>query len=187
MVKHLLVPLEGNERAEAVLPTLHRLDALGLDEITLLRTEMPVAADEYAIVSDSALQQARAYLREVQERLHGLKAPVRILVRIGPATSTILETAREKNASMILVAMARRARLVRFLFGNVTEQLVQRSSIPVLAVPPPWSYDLAPPQPAAERPLRNLLVPLDGKRTSAEILRSISPAPPARACSSSAC
>ncbi len=170
MVKHLLVPLEGNDRSEAVLPTVRRLDALGVGEITLLRADMPVVADEYIAVSETVLRDARTYLKGVQDRLSDLKAPVRILARIGPAASTILETAREKGATMILVAMARRARLVRFLFGNVTEHLIQRSTIPVLAVPPPWSYDLAPAQPASERPFRQILVPLDGRKASAGIL-----------------
>jgi nucleotide-binding universal stress UspA family protein len=164
MVKHLLVPLEGNEGAEAVFPMIRRLDALGLDQITLLRTEMPVAADEYAVVSDSALRQARDYLQDARDRLGDIRAPVRLLARIGPAASTILETAEEKGATLILAAVARRARLVRFLFGNVTERLVHRSTIPVLAVPP-LRVDSIP-----DRPFRNILVPLDGKRTSIAVL-----------------
>lgn len=160
MVKHLLVPLEGNERSEGVIPMLRRLDALGVDEITLMRADMPVAADEYVAVTETALRDARAYLKGVQDRLKDLKAPVRILARIGPAASTILEVAREKGATLILMAMARRSRLVRFLFGNVTEHLVERSTIPVLSVP----------SLASARPLRQILVPLDGKRTSAGIL-----------------
>jgi len=159
MVKHLLVPLEGNGHSELVFPMLRRLDALGIDQVTLLRADMPVAADEYVTVTETALCESRLYLKGVQDRLSDLRAPIRLLARIGPAASTILEVAEEKGATMILMAMARRARLVRFLFGNVTEHVVQRSVIPVLTVPT-----------AGDRLLRNILVPLDGRKSSAEIL-----------------
>lgn len=161
-MKHVLVPLEGNERAEAVFPMLRRLDALGLDEITLMRTDMPVAADEYIVVSATALHEARTYLQGARGRLGRLRTPVRLLARIGPAASTILETASEKGATLILMAKARRPRLVRFLFGSVTEHVVQRSRIPVLTVP---SAEHGP-----ARPFRNLLLPLDGRKSSAAIL-----------------
>ncbi|HEV3029453.1 MAG TPA: universal stress protein [Planctomycetota bacterium] len=170
MFDHLLVPLEGNEFAESVLPVVRRLDALGVSEITLLRTEMPVAVDEYTVACEAALHQAQKYLAEVRERLSGIKAPIRTLTQIGPAASTILEVARDRRATLILASIAHRSRLVRFLFGNVTERLVERSRIPVLAVPPSWVHDLGSDVAPGERLARNILVPLDGGQASRSIL-----------------
>src|SRR5579859_950535 len=170
MFEHLLVPLEGNEFAESVLPVVRRLDALGVGEITLLRTEMPVAVDQYAVVCEAALEQAQKYLQEVRERLSGIKAPIRTLTQIGPAASTILEVARDRRATLILAAIAHRSRLVRFLFGNVTERVVQRSPVPVLAVPPSWTHLLGAELAPGERLARSILVPLDGGRASRSIL-----------------
>jgi len=170
MLNHLLVPLEGDGFAESVLPVIRRLDVLGVEEITLLRTEMPVAIDQYAVVSDAALDQAEKYLQEVRQKLAGVKASIRTLAEIGPAASTILEVAREQKASLILAAIAQRSRLVRFLFGNVTERLVQRSPIPVLAVPSAWARDLGADPAPGERLARSILVPLDGGRASRSIL-----------------
>jgi nucleotide-binding universal stress UspA family protein len=170
MFDHLLVPLEGNEFAESVLPVVRRLDALGVGEITLLRTEMPVAVDQYAVVCEAALEQAEKYLLDVRERLAGIQAPIRTLTRVGPAASTILEVARERKSTLILAAIAHRSRLVRFLFGNVTERLVQRSPVPVLAVPPSWAQLLGAEPAPGERLARSILVPLDGGRASQSIL-----------------
>ncbi|HVR87887.1 MAG TPA: universal stress protein [Planctomycetota bacterium] len=170
MFDHLLVPLEGNEFAESVLPVVRRLDALGVSEITLLRTEMPVAVDQYAVACEAALEQAQKYLQEVRERLSGIQAPIRTLTQIGPAASTILEVARDRRATLILAAIAHRSRLVRFLFGNVTERLVERSRIPVLAVPPSWVHELGADAAPGERLARNILVPLDGGHASRSIL-----------------
>jgi nucleotide-binding universal stress UspA family protein len=170
MFDHLLVPLEGHEFAESVLPVVRRLDALGVSEITLLRTEMPVAVDEYAVACEAALDQAQKYLVEVRGKLSGLKAPIRTLTQIGPAASTILEVARDRRATLILASIARRSRLVRFLFGNVTERLVERSRVPVLAVPPSWAQELGPELAPGERLARSILVPLNGGRASRSIL-----------------
>src|SRR5579862_7547843 len=170
MFDHLLVPLEGNEGAESVLPIVRRLDALGVSEITLLRTEMPVAVDQYAVVCEVSLEQARKYLLEVREKLSGVKASIRTLAQIGPAASSILEVARDQGATLILASIAHRSRLVRFLFGNVTERLVERSRIPVLAVPPSWAHELDSEVAPGERLARSILVPLDGGRASRSIL-----------------
>jgi nucleotide-binding universal stress UspA family protein len=170
MLDHLLVPLEGNEFAESVLPVVRRLDALGVSEITLLRTEMPVAVDHYAVVCEAVLDQARKYLLEVRERLSGVKAPIRTLTQVGPAASTIMEVARDRKATLILASIAHRSRLVRFLFGNVTERLVACSRIPVLAIPPSWAQELGSELAPGERLARCILVPLDGGHASRSIL-----------------
>ncbi|HLY09947.1 MAG TPA: universal stress protein [Planctomycetota bacterium] len=169
MMKHLLVPLEG-ESVERLLPVIRRLDGMGVSEITLLRSEFPMVADEYAVVSETLLQEAKGLLEEVRGRLSGLQASVGTVARIGPATATILEVAEETKATLILVASGQRSRLTRMLFGGAVERLVQRSTIPLLTVPPPWTYEIAPSLPPDERPLRAILVPLDGERASRGIL-----------------
>jgi len=170
MLNHLLVPLEGSAFAESALPVVRRLDALGVGRITLLRTEMPVAVDQYSVVCEAALDQARRYLCDVRDRLAGVRASIRMLARVGPAAATILEVAREQEASLILASMAQRSRLVQFLFGNVTERLVQRSPVPVLAVPAPWAHELGAEPAPGERLTRSILVPLDGGLASRSIL-----------------
>jgi len=165
-MKRLLVPLAGEDSAATLLPLLRRLDALGVSEITLLRTEMPVAVDEYAVVSEALLEEAKTAVEDLRRRLKDLKARVDGMARIGPVVTTTLEVAGEVDATLIVASLASRSRLARFLFGNVTERIIQRSPIPVLAVPPPWSYDLAP-EPAEDGRLpRTILAPLDGGRAS---------------------
>jgi nucleotide-binding universal stress UspA family protein len=170
MLKRLLVPLEGDETVDTVLPVLRRLDALGVTEVTLLRTEMPVAVDEYAVVSEALLHEARSYLADVRDRMKGLKARIQTVARIGPVVATTLEVAAERDSTLIVTTVAHRPRIVRFLFGSVTERLVERSRIPVLVVPPPWSYELAPARSESDGSPRSILVPLDGGRASATIL-----------------
>ena len=110
---------------------------------------------------------AREGANEVRLRLSGLGATVHTLAQIGPAAATILEVSQDLSVSLILMSMPRRPRLVRFLFGNVTERVVQRSRIPVLAVPPAGVPES---DPERDGDLRSILVPLDGGQGSRSIL-----------------
>lgn len=169
MKERILVPLGGSPESESVLPYLRRLCRLGTAEVTLFRTEMPAAIDPYTVVSDAVLVQTRRYLNEVKGRLSQVRAHVRALARIGPPAETILEVAHEKEATLILMSTGRRAPLSRLFFGSVAERVVQRSPIPVLVIPPAWSYDLAP-LPTEIRPVENILIPVDGEPASLAVL-----------------
>jgi nucleotide-binding universal stress UspA family protein len=170
MHDHILVPLGGSRDAEAVLPYLRRLVRLGASEVTLLRTEMPVSIDPYTVVSDAVLVHARRYLNEVKGRLSELKVHVRALARIGPPAETILDVAREKEVSLILLAGSGKAPLTRLLFGSVPERIVQKSPVPVLVIPPARPDDPRPELPAEIRPVENILVPVDGGDASMAVL-----------------
>jgi nucleotide-binding universal stress UspA family protein len=170
MLEHILVPLDGTSESEEALPYVRRLVGLGASRITLLRAELPVAMDEYAMVSEAARDQARVYLQEVKARLSDLPVRIGILPLIGPPSSAALEAAEMKQISLIVIAEAPRPRLARMLLGSVSERIVQRSPVPVLVVPPHWTYDLEPPMPPELRPIRTVLVPLNAASASRVIL-----------------
>ena len=170
MLEHILVPLDGTSESEEALPYVRRLVGLGASRITLLRAELPVAMDEYAMVSEAARDQAREYLQGVKARLSDLPVRIGILPLIGPPASAALDATDLKQISLIVIAEAHRPRLARLLLGSVSERIVQRSPVPVLVVPPHWTYDLEPPMPPELRPIRTVLVPLNGASASRVIL-----------------
>jgi nucleotide-binding universal stress UspA family protein len=134
MKHHLLVPLAGTPESESVLRHLPRLARRG-SSVTLLRSEMPAALEQYTDLSDAALEHARRYLEGVRERLSDLDVRVRTVARIGAPAQTIVEVAREVGATLILLSSGRRAGLARFLFGSVPGAVVKRSPVPVLVIP----------------------------------------------------
>jgi nucleotide-binding universal stress UspA family protein len=170
MLKHILVALDGTSGSDEILPLLCRLAGLGAQKITLLRADLPVAIDEYSVVTEAVLEQSRRYLEDMKNQLPDLKIPVDILPRIGPPAAIAIETAETEGASMIVIAAPRGNRLVRFLLGSVPERIVQRSPMPVLVVPPRWSYELASATPPDQRPIRNILVPLHGAAAADALL-----------------
>jgi len=134
MKEHLLVPLAGTPESEIVLSQLPRLAKRG-STVTLLRTEVPAALEQYTDLSDAALEHARRYLHNVKRRLSGLKVPIRTLARIGAPAETILMVAREIDATLIVLSSNHHSPVARFLFGSVPATVVKRSPIPVLVLP----------------------------------------------------
>jgi len=134
MKEHLLVPLAGTPESESVLAQLPRLAKRG-STVTLLRTEVPAALEQYADLSDAALAHAKRYLEKVKQRLSGLKVPVRTLARIGAPAETILDVAREIGATLVVLSSSHHSPLARFLFGSVPATVVKRSAVPVLVLP----------------------------------------------------
>lgn len=135
MKEHVLVPLAGLPDLEAVLPHLRQLIRRGVKGVTLLHTELPVSIEGFELLRDASLAHARTFLARAKRRLGKLQVPVHVVAAIGAPAETILDVARERKATLILLSSARRSGLARFLFGSVAEQVVRSSPVPVVVVP----------------------------------------------------
>ena len=135
MKEHVLVPLAGLPEFEAVLPHLRRLIRRGVAEITLVHTELPVSIEGFELLRDASLAHARSFLARVKRRVSRLKVRVNVVAAIGAPAETILDVARDRKATQILLSSTRRSGIARFLFGSVSEQVVRRSPVPVVVVP----------------------------------------------------
>src|SRR5688572_35586 len=135
MKEHVLVPLAGSPESLCVLPHLRALVRRGVSDITLLRAELPASLEGFDLLRDAALAHARSFLAKVKRRLSGLKVRVETVAVVGAPAETILDVARERKATLILLSSARRSSLARWLFGSVAEQVVRRSPVPVVVIP----------------------------------------------------
>lgn len=135
MKEHVLVPLAGLPELQAVLPHLRRLIRRGVKGVTLLHTELPASIEGFELLRDASLAHARSFLARAKRRLSKLQVPVHVVAAIGAPTEVILDVARERKATVILLSSARRSAFARFLFGSVAEQVVRRSPVPVVVVP----------------------------------------------------
>jgi nucleotide-binding universal stress UspA family protein len=156
MVRQVLVPLDGSDRAEAVLPWAALLARLTAAEIILLRV-VPSGTES----DDEA---ARADLAAIADQVLASRVPVRPEVVSGQPVEQILAAA--PTAGLIAMTTRGRTGLGRWLLGSVADAVVRGAGVPVLlvtaAVPPP----VAP-------TLRRLVVALDG---SARAARALPPA-----------
>jgi nucleotide-binding universal stress UspA family protein len=73
------------------------------------------------------------FLETVKEHLKDDR--IDTVVKEGDATEMILETAKEINADMIIMASHGRKGLERILVGSVSENVLRHTAIPILIIP----------------------------------------------------
>jgi nucleotide-binding universal stress UspA family protein len=170
MIERIIVPLDGSLTAEAILPQVRRILHRHDSELILVRAVVPVPAENSILVTDAGTQGAREYLHGVEERLDRQGVRVRSEVRVGSPIGVILDVAEDRKATMIAMATHGATGLKRILLGSVAEALLRKSPVPVLAVRPFWTSDEPPSDDAERRPLRTLLVPVDGSDLSSVVV-----------------
>jgi nucleotide-binding universal stress UspA family protein len=146
----LLVPLDGSELAEAVLPMAAQL-ALQLGaSVTLLRSldlpDLTVAnngraaagIDAIKVIIPTERQHALAYLEKMQRQLESQGIPTATLMTEGGAAEDIALQASEmeKAGEVVFIVMATHGRtgLGRWLYGSVAGALLHLATTPLLIV-----------------------------------------------------
>lgn len=67
--------------------------------------------------------------------------PIKTYIQTGRALYTILEETKNQNIDLIIMGSKGRTGLEKILWGSTTAQIIQRSDVPVLAVPKESSYN----------------------------------------------
>jgi len=131
MFQRVLVPLDGSTPAERSIPWAR---ALSSRRPILLRAVEPIYFFDMAapLYFPQLESQARRYLRHVaRDQAPGAKT----LVRTGAPVGTVLETAREVGADLIVLTRHDGSELSRRFLGGTTDRLIHRTWIPLLIVP----------------------------------------------------
>jgi nucleotide-binding universal stress UspA family protein len=145
MYQRILVPLDGSEMSEAVLPHAKRLSLALNCEIVLLHVEAtPVPefnphATPLAPLSDEVNQlraEEKAYIKRVCSGLESEGLRTTYLLREGLVAETILDAAEVMQADLIAMSTHGRTGMLRLLLGSVAEQVVHQSKIPVMLIRP---------------------------------------------------
>jgi nucleotide-binding universal stress UspA family protein len=141
--QRILVPLDGSQRTECVLPTVARIARAHDTEVLLVHVVqelLPTSVLHTAEDLELARQLASHLEASAKAYLEGLRAG---LVRDGTAVRTlvvrhanqrhsIIETARHEHADLLVVAAHGAACDPDRTFGSVTEYLLTHSVVPVL-------------------------------------------------------
>lgn len=146
MFKRILVPLDGSELSESVLPHVAALAQCTGAEVILLRV---VSVPAYEPVFGEALHSpiaprdqvdprshAEGYLQRVSYDYFPRGVNVKCEVTGGPVADSILDYAEGAQADLIAMSTHGRSGLARLVIGSVAEQIVQRSHLPVLLIHP---------------------------------------------------
>jgi nucleotide-binding universal stress UspA family protein len=146
MYRHILVPLDGSALAEQVLPHVHALAANeGTTRITLLRAVPPIfttSVDYSGMLATTAdtletlEQEATNYLAQIANQFTAEGYNVQTEVSALPAAEAVLDYAERHGVDLIAIATHGRSGVSRWVFGSVTQKVVQACPVPVLVIRP---------------------------------------------------
>jgi len=139
MFKKILVAVDGNDPASrAVDLAVEFVEQVGakigvLHVVDSSRAYMP----DLGLSDDTTMAELRRHavgvLAEACERIPAVLKPLQLLAEGDPA-ETIITTAREWKADLIVVGNDSRGRLAHFLLGSTADSVVRRASCPVMVV-----------------------------------------------------
>jgi len=168
MFEKMLVPLDGSELAEAVLPYVEDLAQRCASEVILLRVvPMPQDTTTVGVFQPSMSLPGAAYdevlarhpiyreqeievlrtetersLAGAKERLSQAVPKVRVEVAFGRPAKTIVEYAEKENVDLIAISTHGRTGFGRWVFGGVVDRVLRAATVPVLLIRPPGAGKL---------------------------------------------
>lgn len=139
--KTILAPTDFNKRAKTAhkyalevasrsKSRLHLLHAVEEPYDFATRVEEVVEA-----ASEVAQEKFEQMIRTVRKREEYRGLPIEFQIKRGMPYSTIMETARDINADLIIMGTKGESSIKRILFGDITSNVILDSGIPVLTVP----------------------------------------------------
>jgi nucleotide-binding universal stress UspA family protein len=167
MIDTILVPLDGSELAEQILPYAKTLAAKTRAELVLLSAVVPVqtwlgASGTSARWKEEA-EKATSYLESVRQQISAV-GRVRTKVMWGTAAGCIRDTADTEGADLIAMTTHGRSGFPRLVMGSVAGEVLHTARQPVLLVRAGQG------QPPGEVNIKRILVPVDGSPLSASVL-----------------
>lgn len=151
MYKKIIVPLDGSELAECVLPHVEAIaKGCGNPEVILVNVVQTPEKywsytyldkkDRQQFMSEDAAQamkETKAYLDKVAKSTSMSGLNVKTDVFVGEPTELIADYANKKEADLIVIATHGRSGVSRWTFGSVADRLLRSSCVPVLMVRAP--------------------------------------------------
>jgi nucleotide-binding universal stress UspA family protein len=131
----ILVPLDGSEIAERVLPLAVELGQSFQSVLILFHADSPVGRAPASPCQELHAGAATAYLEKVADSLRAQNAQVRTIVRPGRPVPALLTVAEELNVGLIAMTTHGRSGLRRAVYGSVADAIIRHSARPVLVCP----------------------------------------------------
>jgi nucleotide-binding universal stress UspA family protein len=149
MYKKIMVPVDGSELAECVLPHVQTMAAAkGVQTVVFVRVVEPLSLtpvrgetwlteEEMKQVDTKSEAVAESYLEKLVSGLDYGKVAIQKEVLVGRAAEQLAEYAGKNDISLIIVATHGRSGVSRWVWGSVADRLLRSVGMPVLMVRPP--------------------------------------------------
>jgi len=169
MLRKVLVPLDGSELAEEVLPLAAQIARAPGASVILLQVILP---SSYITTSpleplrleekarEDAIARANAYLQRIRASEQFRHMRVETVVELGGAPHSIIAYAQAHQVDLIVMRSHGETGFKRWLLGSVARQVLRHSFIPVLVIRERSTAPGTLMEPFMHAP--RILVPLDG-------------------------
>lgn len=151
MYKRILVPMDGSERSEQILPHVETVSTPGSTTVILLYVIEPIAPSFTPGMSmmvspppqemelfwknmQVAEKEATDYLQKQAATLTKKKIATEAVVLRGEPVNAIVNTAREKDVDLIAMTSHGRTGLERVFYGSVTSGVLHKVDRPLLLI-----------------------------------------------------
>jgi len=170
MFNRILVPMNGSESTERILPHLVQMTNWCDSELTLLHVLRPTRSRstghlqiEYPnMLTDRAQGLAREYFAEVVEQFHNVGIMAHSTTAAGELVDTVVSRASAGGFDLMALAAGERHPALRHVTESVSEKIRVRSPIPMLILNGHRARNMK----SGDVPLTRLLVALNGTRVS---------------------
>jgi nucleotide-binding universal stress UspA family protein len=148
MYKHIMVPLDGSELAECVLPhVLTIAKGCQVPKVSLVRVVTPFkiyGPDLTGGVDPSVLQRledesmalARTYMEKVGKKLKADGIDAHTEVMFGGVLEALTDYIDKKQVDLIVIATHGRSGVSRWVWGSVADRILRSAKVPVFMVRP---------------------------------------------------
>lgn len=173
MYTRIVVPLDGSQLAEQVLPYARLLARALHARIELLRVFEPVSLSlvdpDHGLFLDRIVEslriQGQDYLEKIAATLRKEGLTVTLAVHEGSPAARIVEEGEKESGSLIAMSTHGRSGIARWVLGSTTNKVIHATVRPLVVV---RSRD--PQALPAEVKLTTVIVPLDGSSHAEQVL-----------------
>lgn len=173
MYRRMLVLLDGSELSEIVFEYAQQLSGRLKLDLELLHVCSPREAEELPmrrVYMEHMAEQLRKQAEEISSRA-GVRTAGRVIqaraeVVVGDPAEEILKYLDEHKIDLVMMSTRGRSGSRSFGIGNVTNQVLHGSRVPVWLVPSELSRQVV----ADTLPRRRLVIPLDGSPAAEAVL-----------------
>jgi nucleotide-binding universal stress UspA family protein len=151
MYDRILVPLDGSELAECVLPHVKKIATdCKAKEVILLRVceppsipadypaNMPVSWEKHVDqLTAYSQQQCSLYLGDMEKQLKDSGLKVKADSCLGNAADEIVDYAVKNDIGLIIMASHGRSGFARWAYGSVADRVFRATCVPILMVRAP--------------------------------------------------
>jgi nucleotide-binding universal stress UspA family protein len=160
--KRFLVPLDGSNLAEQVLPfAIYLAKQLKATLILFHVVEKDAPEEVHKQHHLREVSEARTYLKQIADRLSSkgvtILQDVHEVQEVGVA-QTIGNHAEELKTDLVVLCAHGSSGLRDMIFGSIAQQVIRQGQIPVLFIRPEFVND------SVVKPVRKILIPLDGSK-----------------------